>query len=109
MAQKLGIKEGASVLAIGAPAAYAESVGELPAGASISRSADGTFDAIHLFVANKATLESEWRSAIEKLKPGGLMWIAYPKKSSGVETDISRDHGWDAVYAAAALANRPFA
>ena len=93
MAQKLGIKEGSTVYVFAAPAGYADTLDGLPAGATLSDRGEGPFDAIHLFVANKATLEDEWDAAQRKLKPGGLMWIAYPKKSSGVETDISRDHG----------------
>lgn len=100
MAQKLGIKDGFAVLVIGAPVGCAESLGELPPGASLSNSGDGPFDAIHLFVANKAALDAAWPPSLARLKPGGLMWLAYPKKTSGVETDITRDLGWDVVKAA---------
>lgn len=100
MAQKLGIREGSSVLTVGAPAGYAELLGDLPPGAELTPSGDGPFDAIHLFVANQAALEAEWPPALGRLKPGEMMWVAYPKKTSGMETDLTRDHGWDVVKAA---------
>ncbi len=51
-------------------------------------------DAVQLFVQSKVELE-KWIPAIAAiLKPEGLLWIAYPKKSSGIESDLTRDEGW---------------
>lgn len=47
--------------------------------------------------SSKAELAQHRAIALQALKPGGLLWFAYPKKSSGLKTDITRDVGWDAV------------
>lgn len=52
-----------------------------------------------LFVQRSQQLEEDALLAVTLLKPGGVLWIAYPKKSSGVETDLTRDEGWSAVAA----------
>ncbi|BAU43406.1 DUF3052 family protein [Leptolyngbya sp. O-77] len=52
---------------------------------------------MQLFVSSKADLKEHLAIAQQALKPGGLLWFAYPKKSSGVKTDITPDMGWDAV------------
>jgi hypothetical protein len=54
---------------------------------------------VHLFVQHQSELAEHWPLVREALKPGGLMWVSYPKKSAKVETDISRDEGWDVVLA----------
>ncbi|MFD2246896.1 YdeI/OmpD-associated family protein [Pontibacter ruber] len=57
----------------------------------------GTFDAVQLFVKSRAELERDAPQAIEALKPAGMLWIAYPKKSSKITSDLTRDEGWQAV------------
>jgi hypothetical protein len=55
---------------------------------------------MHLFVANKAELGRLAPVALAALRPGGLLWIAYPKKSAKTGADITRDEGWDVIVAA---------
>ncbi len=57
----------------------------------------GVYDAVQLFVRNIEELNHFAPEVIPLLTPHSLFWIAYPKKSSGVKTDISRDAGWEAV------------
>ncbi|MCJ8166158.1 YdeI/OmpD-associated family protein [Pontibacter sp. E15-1] len=59
----------------------------------------GAFDAALLFVMSGAELEQDALKVIGLLKPEGMLWVAYPKKSSGIETDLTRDKGWSAMAA----------
>ncbi len=94
---KLGIKAGYSILIVNAPDRYEETLGELPEGVSVESTAEGPFDMIQTFVRDKADVDDLAAGAIDALKPGGLLWFAYPKKSSKVKTDISRDSGWESL------------
>jgi hypothetical protein len=52
---------------------------------------------VQVFVANKAAVDTHTPAALKALKPGGALWFVYPKKSSGIKTDISRDTGWEVL------------
>lgn len=97
LAKKLQIKPNHRVLLLGAPEGHAASLEPLPEGATIATAARGTFDVVHLFVRQARDLERSAPKAIAAVKEGGLLWISYPKKSSGVETDLTRDVGWKVV------------
>lgn len=97
LSKKLGIRPGFKLLVLNAPAGYLSSLEPIPDGAEIKTTAAGTFDFVQLFVRNKAELDSQAASAIKALKPGGLLWFSFPKKSSKVQTDLTRDIGWDSV------------
>ncbi len=96
VADKLRIKPGQQVLIMNAPDGFIQALG-LPAGTRLHTSADGTFDFVLLFAHSKAEVDNEGKKAIHSLKPGGMLWIAYPKKSSKIKTDITRDVGWDSI------------
>ena len=83
------------MLIMNAPDGYTQLLGPLPAGSEVETSAEGEFDFVQLFVHNKADIDADAETAIQVLKPGGILWFSYPKKSSKVETDITRDIGWD--------------
>jgi hypothetical protein len=78
---------------INAPEGYeAESFpGFKPAAASLR----GRFDWIQIFVKDKAGLEGLAPKAAGALKPDAILWISFPKGSSGMQTDLTRDKGWD--------------
>ncbi|WP_276498584.1 YdeI/OmpD-associated family protein [Pontibacter litorisediminis] len=57
----------------------------------------GGYDAVLLFVQRAAELEQLAPQAVALLQPEALLWIGYPKKSSGVKTDLTRDSGWQIV------------
>jgi len=97
LAKKLLIKPGVGLLLLNAPTAYRNLLGELPEGVRVSDTPGATFDVVHLFVNDRAELERYAALAMESTKPKGVLWISYPKKSSRVKTDITRDIGWDAV------------
>jgi hypothetical protein len=95
LVKKLGIKPGQKPLILNAPEGYM--LGALPQGVEVKTNAQGVFDFVQAFVRSKADVEGQAHTAIQALKPGGLLWLAYPKKSSKIKTDISRDAGWEPV------------
>lgn len=64
----------------------------LPAASS---SLAGRLDWIQIFVQNKAALDKLAPRAAKALKPDGLLWVSFPKGSSGIQTDLTRDRGWE--------------
>ncbi len=87
--KKLGIGEGSRVVLIGAPAAF--DLAGLPAGAQLGRRLVGTapYDVLVAFCAARAAFErglAGWRG---RMTPAAGLWIAWPKKASGVATDMT--------------------
>jgi hypothetical protein len=97
VARKLQIKPGDRVLVLHAPPGYREMLGPLPEGAELTGSPEGSFDVVHLFVEGQAGLRRDTAAAVGALRPEGVLWISYPKRSSKVATDLTRDAGWDPV------------
>jgi len=91
--QKLGIKPGHRVGLLDAPAGFARVLGKLPADVSVASSLDGreAFDVIVLFVTRAAELTRRFRATAKRLDPSGGFWVAWPKKASGVATDVTED------------------
>lgn len=87
--QKLGIREGHRVVVLGGPTGLA--LGPLPTGVRLgTRLADGC-DVIVVFVTKRADLVARIAACRPKLTAAGGLWIAWPKRSSGVPTDIVED------------------
>jgi hypothetical protein len=87
--QKLGIKPGFCIFVSGAPKAYDELVGGLPDGAKIVTRPKAPLDMVHLFATKAAGLKDKLESFREAIAPDGMIWVSWPKKSSGVATDLS--------------------
>ena len=88
--QKLGIKEGHKVALLGAPTDF--DLGVLPTGAAVQKRTGKTpLDVIVVFVREKARLIEQIAACRPQLQQAGGLWIAWPKKSSGVVTDIVED------------------
>ena len=94
LSDKLKIKEGTGIYAIHAPVDFEKTLGKLPKGSSILDSSKGATQ-IHWFVKTKAQLERELEKTLKLIKEGVTLWIYYPKTSSGIQTDLTRDKGWD--------------
>jgi hypothetical protein len=97
LVKKLGIKPGQRALVLNAPSGYLDQLGTLPEGVTLATAPAGVYDFVQVFVADRAAIERAARPAIAALRHGGLLWFAYPKKSSKVSTDVTRDVGWDTV------------
>ena len=95
--KKLQIKSGQRIAIINPPQGYLDELGPLPERTKLAKRVTGTFDLVHLFVKNVAELNKLAPKAIRAVRPDGILWISYPKASSQVETDITRDAGWDVV------------
>ena len=91
LAQKLGIKPGMKVAALSAPGNYKKLLAPLPAGVSFTDKANAGADFVHLFVTERRTLEKELKRLRGILDDTGVLWISWPKKASGVATDITED------------------
>ncbi|MDA2807725.1 hypothetical protein [Nocardiopsis suaedae] len=100
LAQKMGVKPGHRLLALGAPDGYPGLL-QPPEGVRIDTSmAEGAaYDGIHVFVRDRADVEAKVPPLLPHAR-GGLLWVGYPKRSGGIPTDISRDQGWEALGAA---------
>ncbi len=92
LARKLGIKEGFRVMFVNAPDGFQKELGELPSDVEIVTRGNKAFNLILLFVDSELMLEKEFSKLASKLVRNGMLWIAWPKKSSGVATDLSFDN-----------------
>jgi hypothetical protein len=105
IAKKLGLKPGMRALVIGAPAGYRKMLEPLPAGVEISETMGGKNELVQLFATRQAELKKRAGALLKRVADGGLVWIAYPKKTSGMESDLDRESvrevlspmGWRAV------------
>jgi len=96
LAQKLKLKPGAKICTIHAPNNFEESLKPLPVKVSISPNQKNC-DQIHWFVKNKAEVEKDVNKVLSLLKNDVICWIYYPKSSSKIQTDLTRDKGWEAL------------
>jgi hypothetical protein len=91
LSKKLGIKPGARVKVRGAPAHYADLLAPMPDGAVVSARLRPPFDILHVFTRSRAKLQSELDRGIREMPQDGSLWVSWPKKASGVETDVTED------------------
>lgn len=91
LAEKLGIKQSQRVVALNAPAIYKKLLGKLPCGASIESHVSRDEAFIHLFATRRADLAKQLKQLRAKIVDSGIIWISWPKKSSGVATDVTED------------------
>jgi hypothetical protein len=94
--KKLGIGERARVALVGAPGDFGRVLGPVPGTVEIAEGAKsvpapGPYDVILLFVRSRAELQKGFEKAAAKLTPAGGLWVAWPKKASGVKTDMTED------------------
>ncbi len=90
------------MILLGAPAGFEHTLGDLPDGVLIRRQARGKADVILLFSKSYAELNRRFSSAVRILADGGRLWIVWPKKDSGIASDLSlnavRSFGLDAEF-----------
>ena len=91
LAKKLGFKDGLRVATINAPAEYARWLDGLPANTSISSRMGTSPGAVHLFATKQSELVRTLKTLRTKLQADGFVWVSWPKRASGVPTDITED------------------
>ncbi len=90
--KKLSIKEGSRLALVAAPDGFLEStLAPLPDQVDLRARARGPLDVIMFFTKSRADLERRFGKLAGALDPAGALWIAWPKRSSGVETDLTED------------------
>jgi hypothetical protein len=89
---KLGIKDGHRVALLSAPDPLPDGLERMPAAATVTTKLAGKpFDVILLFATRRGDLEKRFAQAARALEPAGALWVSWPKKASGVATDITED------------------
>ena len=91
LVDKLGIKPGTRIAILDAPRGYRATLGKLPPGVTVASAARGAFPFIHYFTRSQAVLESKFPALVGALERDGALWISWPKKTSGVATDLTED------------------
>ena len=89
--RKLGIKEGHRVGLLDAPGGFDRTLGELPDGVETRTSARGRLDVVVFFATSRAALARRFDPLARAIVPDGGLWIAWPKRASGLETDLTED------------------
>jgi len=87
--RKLGIREDGRVLLVGAPAGFTDALGDLPGGVELA--AAGELDVVVLFAPDAAALRAQFGGLVTGLASAGGLWVAWPKRSSGVATDLDEN------------------
>jgi len=95
--KKLKLKSGQRAAILHAPDGYVDSLRPLPEQVDLSDRLEGAFDWVQLFVTTQAELERRLPQVLPALKPASMLWITFPKGSSKIQTDLTRDKGWDAL------------
>ena len=92
LAKKMKLKAGLKAAVINAPENY---VDELRHDTAMSPTLNGKFDWIQIFVKSKAELDGLVPKAAKALRPESMLWISFPKGTSKIQTDLTRDKGWE--------------
>ena len=91
MAAKLGIKGPCEVVVLGAPEGYRELLQPLPAGVRFAAKPSSTTSIVHFFATKRAELARALAASRKTLSPQAVVWVSWPKKSSGVATELTED------------------
>ena len=89
LAKKLGIRQGQNVAVLNPPQDYDAVLGKLPDGVTVMHELKGQMDFVHFFAKDLRTLERGFRASKEKLKQEGMIWVSWPKASSGTRTNLT--------------------
>jgi hypothetical protein len=97
LSKKLLFKPGLRALILNAPPNYLKLLDDLPEDNVLDTRIDGQYAFVHLFVSSQSELAEFAPLALSALQYDGLFWISYPKRSSKVATDLTRDRGWEPI------------
>jgi hypothetical protein len=91
LSKKLGIKQDFNIAILNEPVEFHSELGELPPRVKVNQGLGSEHDLILFFVDRGKTLESSFHRLARAIKPSGMLWISWPKKSSGLTTDLNFD------------------
>jgi hypothetical protein len=91
LAKKLGIKPGTVLHPVHAPAHYSALINPLPENVTVSRDVIEDLDVVHLFSKTRAELIGLLELYKTKIKQNGAIWVSWPKKASGIRSEITED------------------
>jgi hypothetical protein len=91
ISEKLSIMTGSKFLLVSPSGGYVAQMGELPEGVDLLNDSSSRVEAIQVFVANRAELESQLPRLAGLLSPKGMLWVTYHKGTSKLKTDINHD------------------
>lgn len=105
LAKKLGMKPGMRALVVGAPRGYLKLLTPLPEALVLSETLNGTHQFVQLFATHASEIKRSAPRLLKHAASGALVWVTYPKRTSGVASDLSREGvreamsgtGWRAV------------
>jgi hypothetical protein len=91
LVEKLGIKSGFAISIVGAPENYAVTLGELPSHVKQRNNLKGPLEFIQFFCSQRSLLKDNFPTLKGALSPSGMLWISWPKASSGMPTDLTEN------------------
>ena len=91
LAQKLGITAGATISVINPSSDYPRLLGSISKSLTFNDTVTKNSTFVHLFVIKRAELQKRLTQIRSKLADNGVVWVSWPKKASGVETDVTED------------------
>jgi hypothetical protein len=91
LVQKLGIKPGHRLLLMQPPPDFLTTLGELPQDVTFAKPTAGQLNVALLFVKSAADLKKRFAPLADRLVSNGALWVCWPKKASGVSTDLSEN------------------
>jgi hypothetical protein len=89
LSKKLGMRAGAQVALVGSPRGFREALAPLPGDIRIHSRPRGELDLIVFFTTQRSELLRRFPDLIRTLTPAGGLWVAWPKKASAIENDLS--------------------
>ena len=105
--QKLGIKDGHRVALIDVPAKIPAGLDSLPPAIAVRHDLKARdLDVIVLFLVDRSSLQRRFEEAARRLRPNGGLWVAWPKKASGVATDLTEDRVREVALATGLVDNK---
>ena len=91
LAKKLGIRAGDTVALVSAPGGFEQELEGLPDGVQLKHRAGGKPDVVVLFTTRARDLDRRFKGLATSVWPDGSLWVAWPKRSSGVATDLDEN------------------
>ncbi len=91
LAKKLGIKPGMIVHVVNAPGDYTALVDPFPQDVVISSKPEHGLDLVHVFTKSRLELVAFLKALQKKIKQSGIIWVSWPKKSSGIPSEVTED------------------